>query len=344
MTTSTTGRNRSILAGVIAQPAVTDTPTSARPTPSPPVRLSDRMSGLARVTAGDVKEKTLRLVDPARCRMWQRHNRRYELLSPVVCGDLLESLRSQGEQEFPAIVRRVKDDPDHDYEVICGARRHWSVSYLRTVEHRDIAFLIEERDLTDEAAFRLADLENRSRLDISDYERALDYSEAIALYYGGVASRMAERLEMSNAWLSRLLDLGKLPEGVIAAFGDIRELRSAHARVLKPLLADEATRNAVLATAAELAHEQASRRAGEGGPIEAAAVVARLKKAAAAPKSPPAPPTAAPRASKEVRSFFTVTRQGRSRVLFDMNAKADVPNEQLVRAFAEQLEAVRPGR
>jgi ParB family chromosome partitioning protein len=297
------------------------------------------MSGLARVTAGDVKEKTFRLVDPARCRMWDRHNRRYELLSTSACSDLLESLRSQGEQEFPAIVRRVKGDPEHDYEVICGARRHWSVSYLRTVEHRDIAFLIEERDLTDEAAFRLADLENRSRLDISDYERALDYSEAIALYYGGNASQMAKRLEMSDAWLSRLLDLTKLPAEVVSAFGDIRQLRSAHARVIKPLLTNEETRPAVLRAATEITEEQAQLRVAEDKLIEGAVVVARLKRAALPPRAAPAKP-----AQKGKAALFTATPQGRSRLLLDLNLKADASNEEFVRAFAEQLAKVRPGR
>ena len=163
---STTGKNRSILAGLVGNPAVTDTPTDREATPAresaPPERLTTRLTGLARVTAGDVKEKTFRLVDPARCRMWVRHNRRYDLLNEAACVDLLESLRAQGVQEFPAIVRRVQDDEAYDYEVICGARRHWSVSHLRTVEHRDIKFLIEERELSDEAAFRLADVENRS--------------------------------------------------------------------------------------------------------------------------------------------------------------------------------------
>ena len=40
-------------------------------------------------------------------------------------------------------MRTVTDSPDYDYEVICGARRHWSVSFLKSVEHRQIKFLIE---------------------------------------------------------------------------------------------------------------------------------------------------------------------------------------------------------
>ena len=243
---STTGKNRSILAGLVAP--VTETPTLDRGAP-PTERLSTRLTGLARVTSGDVKEKTLKLVDPARCRMWSRHNRRYDLLNEASCADLLESLRAQGEQEFPAIVRRVEDDPAYDYEVISGARRHWSISYLRNVEHREIRYLIEERELSDEQAFRLADVENRARQDISDYERALDYRHAVETFYGGVAQRMAERLEVPKAWLSRFLDLGKLPTDVVEAFGDPRQLKERHARTLKPLLADDASRPKVMAEA-----------------------------------------------------------------------------------------------
>ena len=172
------------------------------------------------------------------------------------CADLLESLRAQGEQEFPAIVRRVEDDPAFDYEVISGARRHWSVSYLRNVEHREIRYLIEERELSDEQAFRLADVENRARQDISDYERALDYRHAVETFYGGVAQRMAERLEVPKAWLSRFLDLGKLPTDVVEAFGDPRQLKERHARTLKPLLADDASRPKVMAEAKRLAGVQ----------------------------------------------------------------------------------------
>ena len=260
---STTNKNRSILAGLVA-PAVTETPTLERGAPATE-RLTTRLTGLARVTAGDIKEKTLKLVDPAKCRMWERHNRRYDLLNESVCGDLLESLRSQGVQEFPAIVRRVEGDPDYDFEVICGARRHWAVSYLKTVEHRDIRYLVEERELTDEQAFRLADVENRSRKDISDYERALDYRHAVETFYGGTAQRMAERLEVPKAWLSRFLDLAKLPTDVVEAFGDVRQLRENHAREIKPLLADGGSRPRVMAEAKRLGLQQAEMIAKEIG-------------------------------------------------------------------------------
>src|SRR3546814_19216722 len=86
---------------------------------------------------------------------------------------------------MPAIVRRVGNDPGHDFEVISGARRHWSVSWLREHNYPDIRYLVEIRNLTDEQAFRISDLENRARKDLSDLERARDYLKALDLYYRG---------------------------------------------------------------------------------------------------------------------------------------------------------------
>ena len=343
--TSTTGKNRSILAGLVADAPVTETPTlaPARET-SAPERLTARMTGLARVTAGDVKEKTLKLVDPARCRMWARHNRRYDLLNETACADLLESLRAQGEQEFPAIVRRVANDPAVDYEVICGARRHWSVNHLRTVEHRDIRFLIEERDLTDEAAFRLADVENRSRQDICDYERALDYRNAVETYYGGVAQRMAERLEVSKTWLSRFLDLAKLPVDIIEAFGDVRQLRENHAREIKPLLSVAATRPRVMAEAKRIAALQAAAREAGEGALEAPKVILALKRAANGQPANAGEPRAGPTVITNAAgaALFTLAQKGPKKVVLELALDAKASNEDFRLAFERELDRMRP--
>ncbi len=339
---STTGKNRSILAGLVG-PAVTETPTPERGAPATE-RLSTRLTGLARVTAGDIKEKTLKLVDPARCRMWERHNRRYDLLNESVCGDLLESLRSQGEQEFPAIVRRVEGDPACDFEVICGARRHWAVSYLKNVEHRDIRYLVEERELTDEQAFRLADVENRSRKDISDYERALDYRHAVETFYGGTAQRMAERLEVPKAWLSRFLDLAKLPTDVVEAFGDVRQLRENHAREIKPLLADGASRPRVMAEAKRLAVQQAEMIAKGQGSLDAPKVMVLLKRAAAGDAKPMIksgkPGTAVTNAAGA--TLFTLATKGSKKVVLELALDAAASNADFAEAFQRELLRMRP--
>jgi ParB family chromosome partitioning protein len=164
---------------------------------------------------GEREEKVLRWVDPASCMMWSRHNRAYDLLTEENCRELIDSLRSQGQQEFPAIVRRLPVGQGPEYEVICGARRHFAISWLRANNYPQFRYLIEVRDLTDEEAFRLADIENRDRADLSDYERARDYLQALGAYYGGKQKTMAARLEVSEAWLSRYLHLARLPKAIV---------------------------------------------------------------------------------------------------------------------------------
>lgn len=241
-------------------------------------RFLKRSTAISDRLAGEVEEKTLRWVDPARCRMWDRHNRDYALLTEDNCRDLIDGIRSQGQQEFPAIVRPV-NDANYDYEVICGARRHFAVSWLRANNYTQFKYLIEAREITDEEAFRLGDIENRDRADISDYERALDYADAVERYYGGRQKSMAERLEVSQPWLSRYLQLAKLPLAIVEAFPDIREIRERNARELKPLLGQPDISTIILDEAAAIARTQAQARAGRGSFIDSVGVMRRLTRA-----------------------------------------------------------------
>lgn len=224
------------------------------------------------------EEKVLRWVDPATCVMWDRHNRAYELLNENNCRDLIDSLKAQGQQEFPAIVRRLSTGQGAEFEVICGARRHFAVSWLRANNYPQFRYLIEVRDLTDEEAFRLADIENRDRADLSDYERARDYLQALDLYYGGKQKAMAARLEVSEAWLSRYLHLARLPKVLVDAWPQITELKELHARILRPMLGD--AEGPVLAEAVAIGQEQAEARAGRRTFIPVPNVLSRLKRAA----------------------------------------------------------------
>ena len=238
-------------------------------------------------------------------------------------------------------MRGVEDDPAFDFEVICGARRHWAVSYLKNVEHRDIRYLVEERELTDEQAFRLADVENRSRKDISDYERALDYRHAVETFYGGTAQRMAERLEVPKAWLSRFLDLAKLPTDVVEAFGDVRQLRENHAREIKPLLADGASRPRVMAEAKRLAVQQAEMIAKGQGPLDAPKVMVLLKRAAAGDaKQPGKPGTAVTNAAGA--TLFTLATKGSKKVVLELALDAAASNADFAEAFQRELVRMRP--
>ena len=237
-------------------------------------RFLNRSTRVAERLSGEVEEKTLRWIDPAQCRMWERHNRVYDLLTEDNCRDLIDGIRSQGRQEFPAVVRRT-GDADTPYEVVCGARRHFAVTWLRANNYPQFKYLVDVRDLTDEEAFRLSDIENRDREDISDYERALDYADAVERYYGGKQGVMAERLEMSPAYLSRFLYLARLPDEIVEAFGSIRDLKEGHARKLKTHLGRIDPRKRVLAEAETIAEE--------GAGLEPQQVMTRLLSAAKPP-------------------------------------------------------------
>jgi ParB family chromosome partitioning protein len=274
------GRKKSLaLADAIAA-RMGDAPDAAPQAPKRRAYAATREGLLQDLGGGRLQNGKIRLVDPARCRMWAGHNRLYDLLTRESCASLIDSMKALGRQEVPAIVRPVEGDADHDYEVICGARRHFAVSALRA-EGRDDRYLVDVRDMTDEEAFRISDVENRDREDISDYERARDYARALAAYYDGNKALMAERLGVDRTWLSRFVRMADLPDAVVRAYGDVRGLGIRHASELFPLLKDGSQARRLGREAERLAGEQAA-RAEAGQPFLAPRVVfSRLKKAGA---------------------------------------------------------------
>lgn len=301
-------------------------------------RFLKRSTSIAERMTGERQEKTLHLVDPARCRMWERHNRDYALLTEENCRDLIDGIKAQGQQEFPAIVRRLTGE-EHEFEVICGARRHFAMSWLRANNYPQFRYLIEVRDLTDEEAFRLADIENRDREDISDYERAVDYADAIRLYYGGAQKAMAERLEVSPPWLSRYLVLAKMPEEILNAFASKRDIRERHARALKPLLNSAEQAKAILKEAAYLAQTQAKAAKGQGGYVDATDVFKRLKAAANPATKKPKTSTGTLYARSTGERGIMVKKQGKQ---VQMSFDANLSDASLRGAFEQFLKTRKP--
>ena len=329
-------KNRSFTAGLMG--ALDE----AGPQPDAPTRLSvgvlaGRENRMAELASGAVVARAVEQVDPARCRLWSEHNRDYAKLDEARCADLIESFKAQGRQEVPAIVRRVRGEPDVDFEVICGARRHWTVSWLRAHNYTDFRFLVEVRDLTDEEAFRISDLENRAREDLSDIERARDYLKALGRHYGGRQKDMAERLKVSEAWLSRYLDLARLPADLVAAFEDPHELKIKHVTQLKPLLKPDDRERRVLAEAVVI-----DKGKGEGAPLKPQDVIRRLAAAADPPKKSGSPKRSGKAPAEVVSSptgqpLFRVEPKGKKEVNVTLLLQAGGSRAEAERAFAELL-------
>ena len=256
-----------------------DAPDAPRSSRRGSMTLLGRESALARVASGDVKQVTQMQLDPARVRPWAGNARSYEHLTEENCRELIDSLISEGGQKVPAVVRRIQDDPDHDYEVIAGTRRHWSISWLRAHSYPDMRFLAQVVDLDDEAAFRLADIENRARKDVSDLERARNYAAALKTHYGNHMTRMAERLKLSKGWLSKMLKVASLPDDIIEAFASPADVQLKPAYPLAQAMDDAGRSKAIRNEARALAREQSSRRDRGREPLPAQDVLRRLMEA-----------------------------------------------------------------
>ena len=298
--------------------------------------LQERESRLAQLAKGEIIEKTLLWVEPSRCRLWSRHNRRRDLLNEQSCADLIQGIKAQGRQEFPAIVRRIQDDPQYEFEVICGSRRHWVIQWLRQNNYPQFMFLIDVRDLTDEEAFRLSDCENRDREDISDFERALDYQQALEAYYRSQRD-MAERLEVSEPWLSRYLDLAMLPGEIVQAYADVTQIKGNHARDLKPLLKNPQSRHRVLACANELKTRQLQARQTENRLLDGQQILQLLKSSARNRT------TKAKQSSMEFRSkaglrIMTAVRRSRGGLVIEVMPRGGADREELIQAFSNALQ------
>lgn len=330
----------------VAPPAGNASEATAEPASLPPIEprpraersrgttLLGRESALARVATGEVRQVTQLLLDPARVRIWPGNARSYAHLSEESCRELIDSIIAEGGQKVPAVVRRVEGDADHDYEVIAGTRRHWSISWLRGHSYPDMQFVAQVAQLDDEAAFRLADLENRARKDVSDLERARNYAHALRDHYGNHMTRMAERLKLSKGWLSKMLKVAAIPDAVLSAFASPADVQLKPAYPLAQLLDDRDKAVAIRKEASRLAREQANRRADGRPAIVAADVLKALLAAPDAERAKPAPMTIV---SRHGRTMATVQSSNRQGVTLRLHAGSGANREEVLNAVRNLL-------
>lgn len=324
-----------------AQEAAAETQSA----PSPATSRSDRARGttllgresaLARLASGEVRQVTQLLLDPARVRIWRGNARLYDHLTEENCRELIDSIVAEGGQKVPAVVRRIEDDPDHDYEVIAGTRRHFSISWLRAHSYPDMMFVAQVAQLDDEAAFRLADLENRARKDVTDLERARNYAEALTAHYGSHLTRMAERLKLSKGWLSKMIKVAGITDDIIAAFASPADVQLKPAYPLAQALDVPAAADAIRTEAARLASTQQERRAMGAPGLPAAEVIRRLLDA---PNTADAPPKAEPFtwSTPYGRPALTVQSVNRQGMTIRLHAGSGADNDTLASALRDTL-------
>ena len=241
-------------------------------------RLDQRLAGF--VQGGSGRARTAIAIRPGDCSVWDGNPRDVPNLSAENCRSLIESIAQEEGNRIPVLVRANPPGSELPYQLLVGSRRRLAIDWLNHNGRPEIRLNALIVELSDEEAFRLADIENREREDITELDRARSYQNAADRFYGGVQSRMAEALNLSNSQLSRLLALAQLPDAVIDAFGTRDELRVRHSEVLTPLLRRPEQRERVIAAARLIGEEQQRLAAMDARMLPAATVLMRLKDAA----------------------------------------------------------------
>lgn len=185
------------------------------------------------------------VVNPFRCRMWEKHDRLEGHISAETCRAEIDSFLRHG-QLVPAIGRPISNDPQYDVELICGARR------LFVARHLNKPLLVELRDMTDREAIIAIDIENRQRSDVSPYERGLSYTRWLRAGFFRSQDEIARGLKVSPSQVSRLLRVARLPSVILNAFDSPTNICEGWGLDLLDALDDPARREQTLRVARAL--------------------------------------------------------------------------------------------
>ncbi len=180
--------------------------------------------------------------NPFRCRMWEHHDRLEGEISEKSCVAEIQSISTHG-QIIPALARALPNDPEHQFELIYGARR------LFVARHLNAPILLEVRPLSDREAVVAMDIENRHRKDVSAYERGMSYARWLRCGFFSSQEEIARQLKNSPAAVSRLLKLAGLPSVVVSAFADVTLLRESWGVFLSEALQNPDSRRRIIAKA-----------------------------------------------------------------------------------------------
>lgn len=311
-----------------------DAPSPASTPHRAGMSLLGRESALARVASGAVRQVTQLQLEPERVRIWDGNARLQARLSEANVRDLIDSILAEGGQKVPVVVRRVEGDAAHDFEVIAGTRRHFAISWLRRNSYPDMRLLAQVSDLDDEAAFRLADIENRARKDVTEIERARNYAAALKEHYGGKQVRMAERLRLSKGWLSKMIKAGSLPDDVVAAFPDLAALTLNPAYTLATAMDDPGRAKSIRYVAGRIAEMNAAAKADGRPPQSHADVYAQLIGAGMVEAEPQ---TYYEGKSRFGRTGVAVTAANRQGLTIRVHAASGCSEEELVGHFRAAL-------
>jgi ParB/RepB/Spo0J family partition protein len=229
-----------------------DKPGAAKPVmPAAELALTGRPSA-------DLQRENIYAVDPKRVKPWAHHNRSAVWYTRERCQDLIESI-AKDEQQEPALARRLKADPDFDYELIYGMRRRFACEVLG----KKLRLRVIEAD--DIRAAVLMHVENADRQDITPMERALSFQALIDGKVFTAQDALAAAMNLSKGQVSKMLKAAALlRQGSIGTlFADTSAVPVEQAYKLATLMDRPGAKDVILQAAKNLSRDGQGRGVSE---------------------------------------------------------------------------------
>jgi len=196
----------------------------------------------------------VRKMDSTRIRVSEFANRHESNWNTKDFQAFKREIASAGGNVQPIKVRPITGDPNADFELCYGHRRHRACLDLGLMVSAEIA------DVGDGELFAAMARENLQRKDLSAYETGKSYKKALAkgLYLTQV--QLAAALGMTQGHVSQALVVANLPDDVVNAFPSVLDIQYRWAADIAERLAKDS--ESVLSTARALATERGEHSAG----------------------------------------------------------------------------------
>ena len=172
----------------------------------------------------------LRLLDPKRIRRSKYANRHASEFNTPDFRRFKQLIVDAGVNVQPIKVRPTKEDPDYDFEVAFGHRRHQA-----TLESGlPVLAFIEE--MNDQELWLVMARENLERKDMSPWEQGKSLLQAMETGLFPSHRRLAFDLGVDPSNAMKLLSLARLPDALLAAFSAPTDLQMLWSKPLSDAL------------------------------------------------------------------------------------------------------------
>ena len=278
--------------------------------------------------SGD-EEHILADLDPQTIRRSRLGNRIELSFRDTDFQELVQRIAHTNGNEVPICVRPI-DDPEHDWEIVYGQRRHAACLELGLPVTARI-----KRDVSDRELIQQMMLENHDRSDLAPYEEGLMFVQWINEGLVANQSQVGELCGLTKAYVSERITVARLDPSVTKALGDPRHLGVEDARRLNRALHEAP--DAVWKRVAELVDESTENNYQE---VDRDEVRRRVGYLINGTRRSPRPPEIVK--GKSGRPLFRVRRdKGRTAITLERGVPASIGDgalEQLRRYLDAELE------